>query len=102
MIEESKIFSKLCNFNDQENLKEVISGLGMNLKKRVLRYIILNPEQHGNSCQILKLIIDDKTIPFFSSDNDNLYSLIKRNYKHFKNKEILILSPKEFLNDYNN
>lgn len=32
----------------------------------------------------------------------NLYALITRNYKHFKNKEILILSPKEFLNDYNN
>jgi predicted nucleic acid-binding protein len=31
-----------------------------------------------------------------------LYALITRNYKHFKNKEILILSPKEFLNDYNN
>ena len=32
----------------------------------------------------------------------SLYALITRNYKHFKNKEILILSPKEFLNDYNN
>ena len=32
----------------------------------------------------------------------NLYALITRNYKHFKNKEILILSSKEFLNDYNN
>jgi predicted nucleic acid-binding protein len=32
----------------------------------------------------------------------NVYALITRNYKDFKNKEILILSPKEFLNDYNN
>ncbi len=32
----------------------------------------------------------------------NLYALITRNYRDFKNKEILILSPKEFLNDFNN
>ena len=32
----------------------------------------------------------------------NLHSLITRNCKQFKNKEILILSPREFLNDFNN
>ncbi len=32
----------------------------------------------------------------------NLLALVTRNHKDFKNKEILILSPKEFLNDYNN
>lgn len=32
----------------------------------------------------------------------NLHSLITRNQKHFKNKELLVLSPKEFLNDFNN
>ena len=32
----------------------------------------------------------------------NLYALITRNHRDFKNKEILILSPKEFLNDFNN
>ena len=32
----------------------------------------------------------------------NIYALISRNHKDFKNKEILILSPKEFLNDFNN
>ncbi|MDB5209537.1 MAG: hypothetical protein JWQ30_364 [Sediminibacterium sp.] len=32
----------------------------------------------------------------------NLYALITRNYRDFKNKEILILSPKEFLNDFTN
>ncbi len=32
----------------------------------------------------------------------NLHALITRNQKHFKNKDILILTPKEFLNDYNN
>ena len=32
----------------------------------------------------------------------NIHALITRNQKQFKNKDILILSPKEFLNDYNN
>ena len=32
----------------------------------------------------------------------NLYSLITRKYKQFKTKEILILSPRKFLNDFNN
>lgn len=32
----------------------------------------------------------------------NLYALITGNYRDFKNKEILVLTPKEFLNDYNN
>jgi predicted nucleic acid-binding protein len=32
----------------------------------------------------------------------NLYALITRNQRDFKNKEIQILSPKEFLNDFNN
>ena len=32
----------------------------------------------------------------------SLHALITRNQKHFKNKELLVLSPKEFLNDFNN